>query len=53
MKMTKKKVAIVGCGLVGATTAFSLETQGVCDEILMIDINHERAVGDDGSERFS
>ena len=46
MKMTKKKVAIVGCGLVGATTAFSLETQGVCDEILMIDINHERAVGE-------
>ena len=46
MKMTKKKVAIVGCGLVGATTAFSLETQGICDEILMIDINHERAVGE-------
>lgn len=43
MKKTKKKVAIVGCGLVGATTAFSLVTQGVCDEILLIDINDERA----------
>lgn len=43
MKKTKKKVAIVGCGLVGSTTAFSLVTQGVCDEILMIDINQERA----------
>ncbi len=46
MKMTKKRVAIVGCGLVGATTAFSLETQGVCDEIMMIDINEERAAGE-------
>ena len=39
MKTTKKKVAIVGCGLVGSTTAFSLITQGVCDEVMMIDIN--------------
>ena len=46
MKITKKRVAIVGCGLVGATTAFSLETQGVCDEIMMIDINGERALGE-------
>lgn len=46
MKMTRKRVAIVGSGLVGATTAFSLETQGVCDEIMMIDINGERAFGE-------
>ncbi len=46
MKITRKKVAIVGCGLVGATTAFSLVTQGVCDEIMMIDINGERALGE-------
>lgn len=46
MKITRKRVAIVGSGLVGATTAFSLETQGVCDEIMMIDINGERAIGE-------
>lgn len=46
MKMTKKKVAIVGSGLVGATTGFSLVTQGICDEVMMIDINQERAVGE-------
>jgi len=46
MKITRKKVAIVGSGLVGATTAFSLETQGICDEIMMIDINGERAIGE-------
>ena len=46
MKLTKKKVAIVGCGFVGSTTAFSLITQGICDEVLMIDINTERAYGE-------
>lgn len=46
MNISKSKIAIVGCGLVGSTTAFSLVTQGVCDEILMIDINKERAYGE-------
>lgn len=41
MKSSKSKVAIVGSGLVGSSTAFSLITQGVCDEVLMIDINEE------------
>lgn len=46
MKISKKKVAIVGCGLVGSTTAFSLITQGICDEVMLIDINKERAYGE-------
>ncbi|WP_394525748.1 L-lactate dehydrogenase [Lacrimispora sp. JR3] len=46
MKIKKSKVVVVGCGLVGSSTAFSLVTQGVCDEILMIDINKERALGE-------
>lgn len=46
MKLSKSKVAIVGCGLVGSTTAFSLVTQGICDEIMMIDVNAERAIGE-------
>ncbi len=46
MKIVKRKVAIVGCGLVGSTTAFSLITQGICDEVMMIDINKERAYGE-------
>ena len=41
-----RKIAIVGTGLVGSSTAFSLITQGVCDEILMIDINKEKALGE-------
>lgn len=46
MKITKKKVAIVGCGLVGSSTAFSLITQGICDEVMLIDVNKERAYGE-------
>ena len=46
MIITKSKIAIVGCGLVGSSTAFSLVTQGVCDEILLIDINKEKALGE-------
>lgn len=46
MNIPKTKVAIVGCGLVGSTTAFSLVTQGVCDEVVMIDINNEKAYGE-------
>lgn len=46
MITNKSKVAIVGCGLVGSSTAFSLLTQGVCAEILMIDINKEKALGE-------
>ena len=46
MIIKKTKVAIVGCGLVGSSTAFSLVTQGVCDEIIMIDINKEKALGE-------
>lgn len=46
MGIRNTKVAIVGTGLVGSSTAFSLVTQGVCDEVLMIDINKERALGE-------
>ena len=46
MSLKNKKVAIVGTGLVGSSTAFSLITQGVCDEILMIDLNEEKAKGE-------
>ena len=46
MFLKRRKVAIVGTGLVGSSTAFSLITQGVCDEVLLIDINKEKALGE-------
>lgn len=46
MKISTRKVAIAGCGLVGSSTAFSLLTQGICEEVMMIDLNEERAYGE-------
>lgn len=42
----KRKVAIIGVGHVGSTTAFSLATQGICNELVLIDINTQKAEGD-------
>lgn len=46
MRIQKSKVAIIGAGLVGSSTAFSLITQGVCDEVLLVDLNREKALGE-------
>jgi len=46
MTINKRKIAVVGCGLVGSSTAFSLITQGICDIVMMIDINKEKALGE-------
>ncbi|MDF2632149.1 MAG: ldh3 [Caproiciproducens sp.] len=46
MIINKSKVVIVGAGAVGSSTAFSLVTQGVCDEVVLTDINQEKAVGE-------
>lgn len=42
----KRRVVIVGVGNVGASTAFCLANQGICDEIILIDRNVERARGE-------
>jgi len=36
---TKRKVAVIGVGHVGAHCAYSLAVQGICDELLLIDAN--------------
>ncbi|HEY0208144.1 L-lactate dehydrogenase [Acerihabitans sp.] len=38
-----RTVGIIGAGHVGADTAFSLVTQGLCDEIVLIDNNEAKA----------
>ncbi len=40
------KVAIVGVGLVGSTYAYSLLLSGIAAEIVLIDVNRERAEGE-------
>ena len=41
-----QKCAIIGCGFVGSTTAFSLMKNGVFSEMVLIDQNQEKAEGE-------
>lgn len=40
------KVAIIGSGFVGSTTAYTLALSGTANEIVIVDINREKAEGD-------
>jgi len=44
--MKKKKVVIIGAGAVGSTTAYTLLLRNRMDELVLIDANHDKAVGD-------
>ncbi len=43
MGFKNSKVAIVGAGNVGSTTAYSIINQGLCEEVVIIDINKDKA----------
>lgn len=40
------KCAVVGCGFVGASCAFSLVESGLFSEMVLIDVNKEKAEGE-------
>jgi len=42
----KTKVVIIGVGAVGSTTAYTLLLRGRADEIVLIDANKAKAIGD-------
>ena len=44
--LNTRKVAIIGVGSVGATTAYALAQSRLFSEIVLIDINRKRAVGE-------
>jgi L-lactate dehydrogenase len=44
--MEKSKVVIVGTGFVGMSYAYALVNQGAVEELVLIDINYEKAVGE-------
>ncbi|WP_019415295.1 L-lactate dehydrogenase [Paenisporosarcina sp. TG20] len=47
--MKKEKVsciAVIGTGNVGSSYAFALMNQGIVDELIMIDVNKEKALGE-------
>ncbi len=41
-----KKIAIVGTGFVGMSFAYALLCEGICDELVLLDINREKAIGE-------
>ena len=41
-----KKISILGAGNVGSSIAFSLAIQGLASEIVLVDINRDKAIGE-------
>ena len=46
MRTDKRKVALIGTGMVGLSYAYSMLNQNICDELVLIDINKKRAEGE-------
>lgn len=44
--MNLRKVAVIGCGFVGSSIAFSLMQRGIYSEMVLIDANHAKAEGE-------
>ena len=43
MSFKESKVVIVGCGNVGSTAAYTLINQGLCETVVLIDVNKDKA----------
>lgn len=41
-----KKIAIIGTGFVGMSFAYALLCEGVCDELVLVDVNQKKAEGE-------
>lgn len=46
MNTDRRKVVLVGTGMVGMSYAYSLLNQNVCDELVLIDVDKKRAEGE-------
>ena len=46
LELNNRKVAVIGCGFVGATSAFGLMQSGLFSEMVLIDANTEKAEGE-------
>ncbi|MGY3765383.1 L-lactate dehydrogenase [Vagococcus vulneris] len=44
--MSTKKVVLIGTGSVGSSFAFAMVNQNLCDELVLIDVNKEKAAAD-------
>lgn len=46
MKSKRTKISIIGAGFVGSTTAYALMMGGLASEIVIVDVNKEKAEGE-------
>ena len=46
MATDKRKVVLIGAGMVGMSYAYALLNQSACDELVLIDLDRERARGE-------
>ncbi|MBQ4469484.1 MAG: L-lactate dehydrogenase [Synergistaceae bacterium] len=46
MSVNVRKVAVVGCGFVGSATAFALMQSGLFSEMVLVDVDKDRAEGE-------
>lgn len=44
--MANRRVALVGCGMVGMSYAYALLNSDICNELILIDINEDKARGE-------
>lgn len=42
----KRKVMLIGCGMVGMSYAYALLNQNIVDELVLVDVNNEKAIGE-------
>lgn len=42
----KRKVMLIGCGMVGMSYAYALLNQNIVDELVLVDVNKEKAIGE-------
>ena len=45
-KADKRKIVLIGTGMVGMSYAYALLNHNLCDELVLIDINKKRAEGE-------
>ena len=46
MGLNERKVAVVGCGFVGSASAFALMESGLFSEMVLVDVNKDKAEGE-------
>ena len=42
----RHKIAVIGIGAVGSAVCYGLINQGICDDLVLVDVNMTKAVGE-------